>query len=115
MPKKRRSKHTYSVQRKSGNTTRVMKKFTSRAEAIKFYNKHPRACYIQRYTNGISSGMFQPGVKEKVKHRGKTYSRAYSGPFTKRDAEKHVRSLNKSGKLHAIKRKGKKGWFVYVD
>jgi len=107
-------KYSYSVLQKTGATTRVMKKFSNKKEAEKYYNKHPRAAYIQRYTNGVSSGLLQPGIKEKVRRHGKTWERAYRGPFTKRDAEKHVKGFNKGDKLKAIKVKNKKGWFVYI-
>lgn len=112
---KRKPRYSYSVLRKTGATTRSMGNFKTKKEATTFYNKHPRAVYIQRYKKGVSAGLFQPGTPSKVRHKGKTYDRAYRGPFTKRDAEKHVKGFNKEGKLNALKRKAKKGWFVYVS
>lgn len=81
--------------------------------ALGFFQKHPRAHGIQRYRGGVTAGLIQPSIPNKIKYRGKTYTRAYVGGHNKRNANALVRGFRKGG-LGAVTRKTKHGYQVFV-
>ncbi len=85
----------------------------NRKEASAFFRKHPRATHIQRFVGKITAGVFQPGVKNKIKRNGRTYEKAYQGPHTKRWAQKAARGFRRDG-VRAIVTSSKRGSFIYL-
>jgi len=108
-----KKKYTYEVLAKSHGGQRVMLKTSSYKKAERYYIQHPRAFGIQRNVHGVTAGMIQPRVRNKIKFRGKTYTRAYVGPHQKKSAKKMVKGFRKKG-MPAQTRKFKRGWFVFV-
>lgn len=111
-------KYTYAVEKKWRGTTKTMFHSKDYKKAVAFYHKHPRASYIQRYVGGLyglTAGSLQPRIPNKIRYRGKQYSRAYKGPHTKREAKKMAKSFRKQAIFKgAVAKKFKKGWFVFT-
>lgn len=97
-----------------------MLRTASRKEAVDFFKRHPRAIIVQRLRNGVSAGTFQPGVPNRVRHRGRTLRRAFTGPHTKREAKALAdgirRDVRVSGqKAFVTTRTTKRGTFLFVE
>lgn len=110
---------TYVVESKFGAISRAMLVTTSREKAVQYYHTHKRAAFIQKHQGGrygITCGILQPCVPKKIRFRGKSYSRAYVGPHTKRQAQALAKDfrVGPGPRLRSVAKRMKKGWFVYT-
>ena len=112
MPSK--AKRTYSVMRKYRGGERVMFHTGSYKKALGFYRAHPRAIAIQRYNRGVTSGRLHPDIPNRVRVGGKSYERAYHGPFTRVDAQKLARSFRRDGHGAVARKVRGRGWHLFV-
>lgn len=109
---------TYVVERKYKAGSRAMLVTRSKEKAVQFYHTHKRAAYIQKHRGdryGVTCGVLQPCVPKKIRYRGRQYTRAYTGPHTKRQALRFVKGLHEGHTpLRAAAIRTQKGWFVYT-
>lgn len=83
-------------------------------KAFKHFLIHPRAYGIQRMKGGMTAGLLQPTIPNKIKVNGQIYERGLVGGHTKASAKSMATSFRQEGHKAVIRSFRGKGWQVFV-
>jgi hypothetical protein len=110
---KNKKGHWYEVFTSVQGSVTGMYRTHSKKDAMNYFTKNKKAIGIQRYDGSLTAGLVEVWPN-KIKHKGKTYRRAYQGPHDRKFATNVAKELTDSG-TPSIVRRVDRGYLIYYE